>query len=150
MFLPLLAIITPFIIPIWYVLSYIFLHLVLQCRITVFKDVQLLMEGCLCLEEVRSALDQSWAQLCQCAETQETWLQHGKHGKHQGFKALNKRYKVLMGHYTMKGHEDILYMLVAQILFHWRRFSVRRWAWWFQWSMIKYLTWNFRCRGGVL
>eukprot|EP00434_Breviolum_minutum_P025895 symbB.v1.2.022896.t1/scaffold2015.1/size92276/9 len=34
-------------------------------------DVQLLMEGCLCLEEVRSALDQSWAHLCQCAETQE-------------------------------------------------------------------------------
>ena len=61
---------------------------VLQCWINVSKDVQLLMEGCLCLEEVRSALDQSWAQLCQCAETQETSLRHWKHGEHQGCKAL--------------------------------------------------------------
>lgn len=125
--------ISPFAIPTnGMALSHLFLLFVLQCWTNVCKDVQLLMEGCLCLEEVRSALDQSWAHLCQCAETQETPLRHGKHGKHQGCKALNKRYKVLMGRYTMKDHEDILHILVAQILFC--SFSVKRWAWWFQWS----------------
>ena len=48
----------------------------------------------------------------------------GKHGKHQGCKALKKRYKVLMGCCTMKDHEDILHILAAQILFC--SFSVKR------------------------
>ena len=38
--------------------------------------------------------------------------------------SINKRYKVLMGRYTMKDHEDILHILVAQILFC--SFSVKR------------------------